>query len=114
LRGGPAQPIPVAASVRFTVGASAAAYAVRLRAAWEGHRLRCFARFRAFYPLYLREHRHPLSRRLQFVGSAAVLLAICSGTAALALGAAAGRLRLRLGGHGFFEKRRPAIFRHRL
>ena len=33
-----------------------------------------FASFREFYPFYLSEHRHPVSRRLHFIGSCGVLL----------------------------------------
>jgi len=77
-----------------------------------------FAHFRDFYPHYLDEHRHPVSRRLHFAGTALVLLT---------LGAAlvSGHWRwlwwmpvfgygLAWIGHYFFEKNRPATFRHPL
>lgn len=50
-----------------------------------------FASFREFYPFYLSEHRHPVSRRLHFIGSCGVLLlvaaAILRGQAILVLAA---------------------------
>ena len=46
-----------------------------------------FANFRAFYPYYLSEHRHPVSRRLHFAGSCGVLvLAVVAGILRLWLG----------------------------
>jgi len=80
--------------------------------------MRRFASFRAFYPFYLSEHRHPLSRRLHFVGSAAVLLlvllAICSGQARWLWAAPLCGYGCAWAGHVFFEKNRPATFRHPL
>lgn len=77
-----------------------------------------FASFREFYPFYLGEHGNRTSRRLHFIGSCGVL-----GLAATAI--ATGDLRWLLGalfcgygfawvGHFFFEKNRPATFRHPL
>lgn len=37
-----------------------------------------FASFREFYPFYLSEHRHPVSRRLHFIGSCGVLLLVAT------------------------------------
>ena len=37
-----------------------------------------FASFREFYPFYLSEHRHPVSRRLHFIGSCMVLLLVAA------------------------------------
>jgi hypothetical protein len=37
-----------------------------------------FASFREFYPFYLSEHRHPVSRRLHFIGSCGVLLLVAA------------------------------------
>ena len=75
-----------------------------------------FGSFREFYPFYLSEHTHPVSRRLHFVGtSVALLLAI----AALATGAGwLGGVAMLQGyafawvGHFFFEHNRPATFRY--
>ena len=36
--------------------------------------MRRFASFREFYPFYLAEHAHPVSRRLHFIGSCGVLV----------------------------------------
>jgi len=77
---------------------------------------RRFASFREFYPFYLGEHANRSSRRLHFVGSCGVLaLAIVSITqrdprwllAALLCGYGFAWV-----GHFFFEKNRPATFRH--
>lgn len=80
--------------------------------------MRRFANFRAFYPFYLSEHRHRLSRRLHFVGSAAVLLsvllAICSGQPRWLWAAPLCGYGCAWAGHVFFEKNRPATFRHPL
>lgn len=78
--------------------------------------MRRFASFREFYPFYLGEHRHRTSRRLHFAGSCGVLL-----LAAIALATRDARwllpaLLVGYGfawvGHFFFEKNRPATFRH--
>jgi len=77
-----------------------------------------YATFREFYPFYLGEHSNRLCRRMHFVGSTLVLLA-------LAWLAVSGRWRfwwlLPLFGYGcawighfFFEKNKPATFRHPL
>lgn len=80
--------------------------------------MRRFDSFRAFYPFYLSEHRHPLSRRLHFVGSAGVLLivllAICSGQPRWLWAAPLCGYGCAWAGHVFFEKNRPATFRHPL
>ena len=74
--------------------------------------------FREFYPFYLSEHQHPVSRRLHFIGSCAalVLFATAVGTrnlwwllAALVCGYAFAWV-----GHFFFEKNRPATFKYPL
>ena len=75
-----------------------------------------FRSFAEFYPYYLNEHRNRTCRRLHFVGSTLALLC-------LALLVATGQpLWLLCGllcgygfawiGHFFFEKNRPATFRH--
>jgi hypothetical protein len=77
-----------------------------------------FARFRDFYPFYLSEHRDPRSRRLHVIGTALVILTL--------LGALLTQRYVWLwilpvlgygfawAGHFFFEKNRPATFRHPL
>jgi hypothetical protein len=75
-----------------------------------------FAHFRDFYPFYLSEHRDSRSRRLHVIGTALVILTV--------LGALLTRGFVWLwmlplvgygfawAGHFFFEKNRPATFRH--
>jgi hypothetical protein len=79
---------------------------------------RRFDSFREFYPFYLSEHANRTSRRLHVVGTATVLiLAVIAGwthdarwlLAALVCGYA-----FAWTGHFFFEKNRPATFRHPL
>lgn len=75
-----------------------------------------FASFRAFYPFYLDEHRHPVSRRLHFIGSCGVLLlvavAIVRGKPGWLLAALGCGYGFAWVGHFFFEKNRPATFQH--
>jgi hypothetical protein len=75
-----------------------------------------FDGFRDFYPFYLAEHANRTSRRLHFTGtSIAVVLALTALVtqrwwllaAALVTGYA-----LAWVGHFFFERNRPATFRH--
>lgn len=75
-----------------------------------------FATFAEFYPYYLSEHRHRACRGLHFAGSLVVIAAI---VAALGTGEAwwlalapVGGYGLAWTGHFFFEKNRPATFRH--
>ena len=77
-----------------------------------------FASFREFYPFYLSEHANRVSRRLHFVGSCGVLALLATamarrdarwGLAALVCGYGFAWI-----GHLFFEKNRPATFRHPL
>ena len=77
---------------------------------------RRFASFSEFYPFYLDEHSHPVSRRLHFAGSLGVL---CFVAAAFAMRDARWLIGAPLCGYGFawlghfvFEKNRPATFRH--
>ena len=77
-----------------------------------------FQSFREFYPFYLSQHRTRGCRRLHFVGTASVLLALAY------VGATASWSILWLlpllgygfawAGHFFFEKNRPATFRYPL
>ena len=77
-----------------------------------------FASFREFYPFYLREHSNPVSRRLHFIGSWGVLIllatALYTGDARWAPGALLCGYGFAWIGHFFFEKNRPATFRHPL
>jgi hypothetical protein len=75
-----------------------------------------FASFRDFYPYYLTEHRNRTSRRLHVVGTALVLLTVLF---AIVSGQGDWLWLLPLVGYGpawighfFFEKNRPATFRH--
>ena len=75
-----------------------------------------FASFREFYPFYLSEHANRTSRRLHFVGSCGVLalvvVAIATANAWWLLGALLCGYGFAWVGHFFFEKNRPATFRH--
>ena len=75
-----------------------------------------FASFREFYPFYLSEHANRTSRRLHFIGSCGVLAllaaAIVTGNALWVLGALLCGYGFAWVGHFFFEKNRPATFRH--
>jgi hypothetical protein len=78
--------------------------------------MREFASFRDFYPFYLAEHGNRTSRRLHFIGSCGVLLlvatAIARRDACWLLAALACGYGFAWIGHFFFEKNRPATFRH--
>lgn len=75
-----------------------------------------FNSFKAFYPYYLKEHRNVTCRRLHFIGSLLVLMVIIS--ALLSQKYALLWLLPVIGygfawvGHFFFEKKRPATFKH--
>ena len=75
-----------------------------------------FTSFRAFYPYYLGEHRDRTCRRLHFVGTSFALgfivLAIIRGEARWLLAALASGYAFAWVGHFFFEKNRPATFKH--
>jgi hypothetical protein len=80
--------------------------------------MRRFASFREFYPFYLGEHANRTSRRLHFVGSCGVLLlvgvALVSARPLWLLAALLCGYGFAWIGHFFFEKNRPATFRHPL
>jgi len=75
-----------------------------------------FNSFKAFYPYYLKEHRNVTCRRLHFIGSLLVLMVII--TALLSQKFALLWLLPVIGygfawvGHFFFERNRPATFKH--
>ena len=77
-----------------------------------------FNSFREFYPFYLGEHANRSSRRLHFIGSCGVivlvLLALVDGDARWLLAALACGYGFAWVGHFFFEKNRPATFKHPL
>lgn len=77
-----------------------------------------FASFREFYPYYLGEHRHPVSRRLHVVGTFAssliIVISIATGRWALLPVALVVGYAFAWIGHFAFEKNRPATFRHPL
>jgi len=77
-----------------------------------------FDRFRDFYPFYLSEHAHPTSRRLHVIGTglviATVLVALATRRFSLLWLIPLLGYGFAWVGHFFFEKNRPATFRHPL
>ena len=75
-----------------------------------------FASFREFYPFYLSEHSNRTSRRLHFIGSCLALVfvatAIVQRNAWWLLAALVAGYAFAWIGHFFFEKNRPATFKH--
>ncbi|UWX04361.1 DUF962 domain-containing protein [Pseudoxanthomonas sp. NC8] len=75
-----------------------------------------FASFREFYPFYLGEHANRTSRRLHFIGSCGVLVLLAVALFRREPGWLLAALVCGYGfawvGHFFFEKNRPATFRH--
>lgn len=75
-----------------------------------------FTNFKDFYPYYLQEHTNKTNRRLHFIGSCLVVIAICY--ALLTQNLKVFWLLPFIGygfawvGHFFFEKNRPATFKH--
>ena len=80
--------------------------------------MRRFASFREFYPFYLAEHAHPVSRRLHFIGSCGVLVllgvALWQRNGGWVLAALVCGYGFAWVGHFFFEKNRPATFKYPL
>ena len=74
--------------------------------------------YRAFWPLYLREHRRPLTRRLHVLGTlgglALLALAFLLKQGWLVLGALVFAYGLAWFAHFRIERNRPATFRHPL
>lgn len=77
-----------------------------------------FASFAEFYPFYLGEHRNRACRRLHFAGSLGVLACLLAFALTGRVGWLPGAVVCGYGfawiGHFFFEKNRPATFRHPL
>ncbi|WP_249677068.1 DUF962 domain-containing protein [Pseudomonas abieticivorans] len=77
-----------------------------------------FKTFAQFYPYYLEEHSNATCRRLHFIGTSLViaLLAYTFASAAwlLLIAIPVAGYSFAWFGHFFFEKNRPATFRHPL
>ena len=77
-----------------------------------------FASFRDFYPYYLGEHRHPVCRRLHYLGTTLVILvplaAVWTGNWMWLVALPFAGYIPAWAGHFFFEGNRPATFRHPL
>jgi hypothetical protein len=77
-----------------------------------------FSNFREFYRFYLAEHANRTSRRLHFIGSCGVLvllgIALTQRSGWWALAALVCGYGFAWVGHFFFERNRPATFRHPL
>ncbi|MES2958407.1 MAG: Mpo1-like protein [Pseudomonadota bacterium] len=75
-----------------------------------------FRNFAEFYPFYLGEHRNVTCRRLHFVGTSLALLClvmlVVSGRPQYLLYALLSGYAFAWVGHFFFEKNRPATFKH--
>ena len=77
-----------------------------------------FRSFAEFYPFYLSEHRHPVSRALHYVGTWGAVLCVLGLVYAgepwwLLAGLFCG-YSFAWVGHFFFERNKPATFRHPL
>lgn len=75
-----------------------------------------FDRFADFYPYYLQEHRDSTCRRLHFIGTSLVILilafAVLSANWTLLWVLPLAGYTFAWIGHFFFEKNRPATFKH--
>jgi hypothetical protein len=75
-----------------------------------------FRTFAEFYPFYLSEHRHPVSRVLHYAGTwgSVLCLAVCIVTAEpwWLLGSVLSGYSFAWLGHFRFERNRPATFRY--
>lgn len=75
-----------------------------------------FTRFSDFYPYYLQEHRDSTCRRLHFIGTSLVVLilafAVLSANWLLLWALPLAGYTFAWVGHIFFEKNRPATFKH--
>jgi hypothetical protein len=75
-----------------------------------------FSSFSDFYPFYLGEHQHPVSRQLHFIGTLIVILLLVTSIilqkySLLILMPLAG-YGFAWTGHFFFERNRPATFQY--
>lgn len=75
---------------------------------------RTFRSFAEFYPYYLDEHRDPVCRRLHYLGSVLAVTFIATGQFWWMLVVPVVGYGFAWTGHFFFEKNRPATFRHPL
>lgn len=75
-----------------------------------------FNSFAEFYPYYLQEHGHPVSRRLHFIGTGLVIAllvwVVLSGNFWWLLALPVVGYGFAWVGHFFFEKNKPATFQH--
>jgi hypothetical protein len=75
-----------------------------------------FTRFSDFYPYYLEEHRDSTCRRLHFIGTSLVVIilafAVLSANWLLLWALPLAGYTFAWVGHFFFEKNRPATFKH--
>jgi len=78
--------------------------------------VKTFAHFADFYPYYLQEHRDSTCRRLHFIGTTLVILiaatALLSANWLLLWVLPLAGYTFAWVGHFFFEKNRPATFKH--
>lgn len=78
-----------------------------------GERIRSF---REFWPFYVHEHAHPVSRRLHFIGTGGVigifLYAVIAGPYWLLILLPICGYAFAWTGHFFFEKNKPATFKY--
>lgn len=75
-----------------------------------------FRTFAAFYPFYLSEHRHPVSRVLHYIGTwgavGFLVTAIVTGEPLWLIGSLISGYTFAWIGHFRFERNRPATFRY--
>ena len=74
--------------------------------------------FEAFYPLYLKEHQHPLCRRMHFIGTGLGITGLftfaATGFPEAILGGLIVAYAFAWAGHVLFEKNKPATFKRPL